>query len=531
MTTKNPGDPHPYPPQRDYRDLLQSTAMITAPTLVSRILGYVRDMLQAFFLGTGIGADAFTIAYIIPNLLRSLTAEGSLTAAFIPTFTRVRRRGPQERSRDFANAVFYSLAVVVVGLVLLGIILAPVLVKILATGYSQVPGKMELTVSLLRIMFPYILFISLAALCSAILNSYFKFGLAAASSIFFNLAMILTVFLLARKTPSPAYAFAVGVIVGGLLQLVVQLPAVRRQGISLTPRLDFKDAAVRKVGKLMLPGILGLGIFQINLALSRMLASQLAEGSVSALYYATRVTELTLGLFSIAVAKALLPDLSVQAADANLDGMKKTFLFALKFIAVVTLPAAVGLFLLARPIIQVLFERGAFHRDSTELTVTALVFFAVGLPFSSGNRILKKAFFSLEDTKTPVKVAAVSLVLYLGLALGLMRVLGLGGLALGLALTEGFYFLMLWRLLRQKMGRIPHRGLLVFVGKILLCTGIMGTVVYFLNRGVPAAPGFWHRAAKTLALIVLGLVIYAASASVIIRRELRQLKALLFTKK
>jgi len=531
MTAKNPDDLSSSIPQRGHRDLLHSTAMITAPTLVSRVLGYARDMLQAFFLGTGIGADAFTIAFVIPNLLRSLTAEGTLTAAFIPTFTRMRRKGPQERSRDFANAVFYSLAVVVMGLVLLGIILAPVLVKTLASGYSQVPGKLELTVSLLRIMFPYILFISLAALCSAILNSYFKFGLAAASSIFFNLAMILTVFLLAQKTPTPATAFAVGVIAGGLLQLAVQVPAVRRQGINLTPRLDFKDAAVRKVGKLMLPGILGLGIFQINLALSRMLASLLAEGSVSALYYATRVSEFTLGLFSIAVAKALLPDLSVQAADNNLEGMKSTLLFALKFIAVVTLPAATGLFLLARPIIQVLFERGAFYHKSTELTVTALVFFALGLPFSSGNKILKKVFFSLEDTKTPVKVAGVSLILYLGLSLVLMQVLGLGGLALGLALTETFYFFILWRFLRKKIGAIPHENLLVFVGKILLCTGIMGTVLYFLNRAAPAVPGFWLRAAKTLALIASGLAVYAASASFIIRRELRQLKTLLVIKK
>jgi len=205
MTETLPDKASPSSQDRGYRELLQSTAMITAPTFISRILGYVRDMLQAFFMGTGSGADAFTIAFVIPNLLRSLTAEGSMTAAFIPTFTRVKKQGSAERTQDFTNAMFFSLAVVVAGLTLLGILTAPLLVKAIASGYQLVPGKMDLTVSLLRIMFPYILFLSLAALCSAILNSHFKFGLAAASSIFFNLAMIATIFLLVRKTEDPAY--------------------------------------------------------------------------------------------------------------------------------------------------------------------------------------------------------------------------------------------------------------------------------------------------------------------------------------
>jgi putative peptidoglycan lipid II flippase len=501
--------------------------MITAPSLISRILGYVRDMLQAFFLGTGIGADAFTIAFVIPNLLRSLTAEGTMTAAFIPTITRVKKYGSPERTRDFTNAVFYSLALIVAGVVLLGILAAPPLIKAIASGYQLVPGKLDLTVSLLRIMFPYIFFISLAALCSAILNSYFRFALAAASSIFFNLAMIVCVLLLARKTEDPAYAFAVGVIAGGLCQLLVQLPAVHRLGISLRPRLDFADEAVRKVGRLMLPGIFGLGIFQINLALSRMLASWLSEGSVSALYYATRVAEFTLGLFSIAVAKALLPTLSLQAADENIEDMKKTLLFSLKFIAVVTIPAAAGLVLLARPIIQVLFERGAFGPESTALTVSALIFFSLGLPFSSGNKVLKKGFYSLEDTKTPVLVAGFSIVFYLSSSLLLMRIMGVGGLALGLALTESLYFMLLWVLLQKKIGRFQRLDLVAFILKILLCTGCMGVVLTFLQQAAPVASNLWPRLALLLGQMAAGLVVYGLSALIFIRRELLMLKTLL----
>ena len=530
MTEEIPHDTTPASPDRGYRELLHSTAMITAPTLISRVLGYVRDMLQAFFLGTGIGADAFTIAFVIPNLLRSLTAEGSMTSAFIPTFTRVKKHGSPERTQEFTNAVFYSLALIVAGIVLLGILTAPVLVKAIASGYRLVPGKLDLTVSLLRIMFPYLLFISLAALCSAILNSHFKFGLAAASPIFFNLAMIACILVLARKTEDPAYAFAVGVIAGGLCQLLVQLPAVRRLGISLRPRLDFADQAVRKLGRLMLPGIFGLGIFQINLALSRMLASWLSEGSVSALYYATRVAEFTLGIFSLAVAKALLPTLSLQAAEEDVAGIKKTILFSLKLITVVTMPAAAGLALLAGPIIRVLFERGAFGPESTALTTSALVFFSLGLPFSSGNKVLKKGFFSLQDTKTPVVVAGVSVAFYLSSSLVLMRFMGVGGLALGLALTETLYFLLLWVLLQKKIGPLPRRDLLAFSLKILLCTGFMGVVLYLLQQSTPVPAGFWPRLALLLGQVAAGLAAYGMSALLLIRKELRMLKTL-FQKK
>ncbi len=512
--------------ERGYRELLQSTAMITAPTFFSRILGYVRDMLQAFFLGTGIGADAFTIAFVIPNLLRSLTAEGSMTAAFIPTFTRLKRQSSDARTRDFANAMFTSLAVIVAGIALLGFLMAPLLVKAIASGYQFVPGKMALTTSLLRIMFPYILFISLAALCSAILNSHFKFGLAAASSIFFNLAMIGTIFLLAQRTEDPAYAFAIGVIVGGFFQFLVQVPAVRRLGFTLRPRLDFKDEAVRKVGRLMLPGIVGLGIFQINLALSRMLASWLAEGSVSALYYATRVAELTLGLFSIAVAKALFPTLSLQAAEDDIEALKRTLVFSLKFLAVVTIPAATGLVLLSRSIIQVLFERGAFSPESTALTASALAFFSLGLPFSSGNLVLKKGFFSLQDTKTPVKVAGLSVVFFLSASFFLMRFMGVAGLTLGLALTETLYFLLLWILLQKKIGRISNQGLLVLITKILFCAGCMGAVLYILRQSLPAPADFWPRLAFLLGQITAGLAAYGLAALIFIRREMQMLRTL-----
>jgi len=511
---------------RGYRDLLQSTAVISGPTLVSRILGYIRDMLQAFFLGTGIGADAFTVAFVIPNLLRALTAEGALTAAFIPTFTRVKKSGSPPRTQEFTNNVFSSLALVVLGITLLGILFAPFLVKTIAYGYSLVPGKLGLTVSLLRIMFPFIFFISLAALCSAVLNAHFRFGLAASSSIFFNLAMITVVFWLARRTPDPAYAFALGVLVGGLFQLLIQIPAVRGLGYSLKPHIDLRDRSLRKVGRLMLPGIVGLGIFQINLALSRLLASLLPEGSVAALYYATRMVEFTLGLFSLAVAKALLPTLSQHAADGDLESLKRTLLFSLKFLSFVTIPASAGLFLLAKPIIRVLFERGAFQAASTELTAGALLFLALGLPFSSGNRVLKKAFFSLEDTQTPVKVAGVSVLFYLGLSFLFMQFLGIGGLALGLAVTEFLYFGVIWFLLRKKIGRIPTRSLGVFGTMVLICAALMGAALVLLNQALNPPLEFWPRLFDLLIRIGAGMGVYGLSALLLMRRELQALRAL-----
>jgi len=471
--------------EHKYRRLLKSTITVSLPTVFSRLLGFFRDILIGYFMGTGTGADAFTIAFIIPNLLRRLTAEGALTAAFIPVFTQIKINESEKRTKDFANIVFYNLGLIVLILTVLGVIFAPYLVKVIAVGYKEIPGKWELTINLTRIMFPYILLISLAALCSAILNSYFKFFIPASTPILFNIAIILSAWFFTRKFMPPPYAFAIGVIIGGFFQFLLQIPFLLNLGFNFKPKISFKDEAVRKVGKLMVPGIFGFGIFQINLALSRALASLLEEGSVSALYYATRVRELTLGLFSIALSIALLPTLSEQAAEGNINEMKKTLIFSLKLIALITIPALAGLLLLSKPIIQVLFQRGAFVERSTDLTSVALVFFSIGLPFISGSKILNTVFYSLKDTKTPVIIASITMVCYLSLSFILMKPLAVGGIALALSLAEAISLFLLWAFLEKKIGNIPKNELFLFTLKVIFCSFLMGVLIFFIKREIP----------------------------------------------
>ena len=323
--------------------LIRSTAAVAAPTLVSRLLGYVRDLLQAFYLGTGDGADAFTIAFTIPNLFRRLTGEGAMTPAFVPTFAELKRHREPAGLWAFGNAFFWDLAVVMAATTALGILFAPNLVKVIAYGFGDVAGKWGLTIFMTRVMFPYLFFITLAALASGMLNAFGRFFVPASTPILFNIAVIAAVTGWAGNARQPALVFAAGVVIGGLLQLALQLPFLWREGMRFTFGVSFRDPAVRRVGRLMVPGIFGASVYQINFAVSRMIASGLEKGSASALYYASRIEELTLGLFSIALAAALLPAFSEHVAANELAELKKTLGFSLRLTALVSFPAAAGL--------------------------------------------------------------------------------------------------------------------------------------------------------------------------------------------
>lgn len=491
------------------KTLLRSTLAVSAPTFLSRILGYIRDMLQAFYLGTSRSADAFTIAYVIPNLLRRLTGEGAMTAAFIPIFTRIKEKEKREELWRFANSFFFDLTLIMAALMVGGILLSPFLVKIIAVGFKGFDGKWELTVVLTRIMFPYIFLISLAALAMAVLNSFKKFFVPAFTPVLFNLAIIAVALFFANKTEEPAYVFAVGVVVGGLLQLGFQIPFLWKEGMRFKPSLDFRHPSIRKVGKLMIPGIFGVGISQINFAISRMIASVLEEGSVSALYYASRVQELALGLFSIALAITLLPAFSELAAHEDTKGMKKTLTFSLKLISLVTFPATAGLLVLNRPIIQVLYQRGIFDELSTAMSSSCLLFFSFGLPFISGAKILAPAFYSLKDTKTPVIVAFFVMISYIGLSFALMKPLRVGGIALALSLSSVLNFVLLFSLLQKKIGPIKKSAVFVSAGKSLFFAAIMAVAVrMFVNYfGFERLP-FIEQLGVLSAAIAVGILCY-----------------------
>lgn len=512
--------------QRDQNQrLLKSTAAVAFPTLLSRILGYVRDYFQAYFLGTSRGADAFTIAYIIPNLLRRLTGEGAMTAAFVPVFTEIKKEKSNEEIWKFANYFFFDLTVVMAVLTILGIIFSPLLVKVVAFGFKGAQGKWELTVVLTRVMFPYIFLISLAALAMGILNSFYKFFVPAFTPVLLNLVIICAALFFAGKAKEPAYVFAVGVVLGGLFQLFFQVPYLWKVGMRFRFGLSFTHPAVLKVVKLTIPGVLGVGIYQINFALSRALASVLEEGSVSSLYYASRIQELTLGLFSIALSIALLPAFSEQAVFQDMQGMKKTLSFSLKLVFLITLPAAAGLLVLNRPIIQVLFERGLFDSRSTAMSASCLLYFSLSLPFISGVKILAPAFFSLKDTKTPVVVAFFVMFVYIFFSFVLMNPLRVGGIALALTISQVFNFIILFIYLEKKIGKIEKKDFVRSGLKSTFSAAVMGVVLWSFLKSWDFTKLVLLKQVKVLFLaVLLGLAIYVLLNFMINPQDLKSIR-------
>lgn len=507
------------------RKLIKSTLAVAAPTLLSRIFGFLRDVIQAFYLGTSRSGDAFTIAYVIPNLLRRLTGEGAMTAAFIPVFTQFKKERSKEKLWKFANTFFFDLTLIMALLTVLGIILSPLLVRIIAFGFKDIEGKWQLTTILTRVMFPYIFLISLAALAMAILNSFHKFFVPAFTPVLFNLSIISVALFFAKKAKEPALVFAAGVVLGGIFQLAFQVPFLWRKGMRFKFNLSFSHPAVRKVGKLMVPGIFGMGIYQVNFAISRMIASLLEEGSVASLYFASRVQEFTLGLFSIALSIALLPTFSDLAAEHDIKGIKKTLTFSLKLVFLITFPAMVGLLILNRPIIQVLFQRGVFNVQSTTMSASCLFFFSFGLPVISGVKILAPAFYSLKDTKTPVIVAFFVMLGYIALSLILMKPLRVGGIALALSLSSVLNFFLLFLLLEKKIGKIEKKEIFISAFKSVLSGAGMGVMVWFFIRNFEFQRlVFINQVGVLLSAILLGIVSYLLFNLLFNHEDLRSLK-------
>jgi len=489
--------------------LIRSTAAVAGPTLVSRVLGYVRDLLQAYYLGTGTSADAFIIAYTIPNLFRRLTGEGAMTPAFVPTFTELKGGPDRTRLWRFGHVFFWDLALVMAVTTALGIFFAPGLVKVIAYGFGDVAGKWGLTIFMTRVMFPYLFFITLAALASGILNSFGRFFVPASTPILFNIVIIAAVTGWARDAREPALVFAVAVVIGGILQLAFQIPFLWKEGMRFTLGLSFRDPVVRRVGRLMVPGIFGSSVYLINFALSRMIASGLEEGSASALYYASRIEELTLGLFSIALAAALLPAFSEHVAARDIGELKRTLGFSLKLTAVVSFPAAAGLMAINAPIMRTLFERGQFGRGSTAVSASCLLFFALGLPFLSGVKVVAPAFFSLKDTRTPVAIGIVVMVVNIAVSLLLMGPLRVSGLALALSLSQALNFVLLLVWLGRKIGPIDTARWAVPALKAAAAAALMGAALRLawpLLRVDGAA--FLARAAALAGAILAGIVLY-----------------------
>lgn len=500
-------------------------------TLISRILGLVRDSVVAYYFGTKAAADAFYVAFRIPNLLRRLLAEGSLTMAFVPVFTEYLKQSRQE-GKKVADIVFTYLSILLVIVVLCGVIFAPWIVKIMAWGFEGSPEKFDLTVYLTRLMFPYIFLVSLMAFVMGVLNTLKIFGPPAASPILLNLGIIAGAAFFSKWFYEPTVGLAVGVIVGGLMQLMLQVPWLRREGMMPRLNFDWRHPALRRVGLIMLPSIYGGAVYQLNVLVITLLASFLPNGSVSYLWYADRVNEFPLGLFAVAVATATLPTLSAHAADNNHQAFKDTLNYGLRVAWMESIPAMVGIWLLAEPIIRLLFQRGAFQTESTIATAGALQFFALGIPFITGVRNIVPAFYAQKDAKTPVFVATIALIVNAISSLILMRFMLHKGLAFSIAIASAVNFFILLYIFRRRQGLIGGRKLVISVLKS--CIASLSIVAVILGArnflGFFIDSGFWVEVGQLSLVIILSILAYMGVLWLIAREDFEHFKNLILIK-
>jgi len=492
-------------------------------TLLSRIFGFIRDMVVAWFFGAGLLTDAFFVAFRIPNLLRRLLAEGSLSMAFVPVFTEYLTQKGKTEAFTMARSVLRVLSVILVLISIIGIFTAPGIVRIMAPGFDG--AKYHLTVTLTQIMFPYIFFVCLVALSMGILNVLGHFAAPALSPVFLNLAIIGAALFISPFLKHPVTGLAIGVLIGGGLQLCLQIPFLIKKGLFFWEKAPFFHPGVKRIIILMGPAVLGAAVQQINIFIGTLLASLLPDGSISYLYYADRLVEFPLGILAISLSVAVLPTFSRQASGKNLSEWKNTFAYAMNLTFFITLPAMVGLMILSHPIITLLLQHGEFNPQATVFTAQALVYYSTGLWAFSAVRILLSAFYSLQDTKTPFKVATISVTANILLSIALMGPLLHCGLALATALASMVNFVLLTYCLRKKIGAIGGKKIIESVAKSMVCSVAMGIGLWFLSVYFPLSDNIslfrllWIVTFEILA----GICIYGLVAYIIGCQELKHI--------
>lgn len=491
--------------------ITRSVAGVSASTLASRILGYLRDMLIANFFGAGFVADAFFVAYRIPNLLRQLLGEGALSASFIPVFTEYLTTKPKEEAQRLARISGLLLLILLSILTILGIIFSPIIVRLIAPGFIRNPEKLSLTITLTRILFPFMIAIGLAALALGILNSLHRFIIPALAPCLLSISEIFFILFICPLMERPIIGLALGVAAGGFAQFFFQLPSIVKEGFVIPAGRSYSNLylkpisyaknllknwdvlwkrwtstlnhpGVKKIGLLMLPATLGLSVTQVNTFVDTICASVLREGSVTALYYANRIMQLPLALFGTAIATVALPMMSRSVAATNMQELKDTLSLALRMILFTIVPASLGLIILGKPIISLLFERGRFTSQATQATSWALLFYSTGIVAYAGVKVVASAFYSMQDTRTPVRIASIAMVANIVLNLILMRILDVGGLALATAIASFMNLLILLFYLRKRIGRLGGKRVLLSLAKILLASSAMAIACIYSSR-------------------------------------------------
>ena len=504
-------------------NLAKSAGLIGAATTVSRLLGLAREMVLAAVFGASASMqmDAYNVAFRIPNLLRDLFAEGAMTAAFIPTFTRTLTTQGKEAAWRIGNLVMNALVLVTGVLALLGVIYAREITELLTSPkFSDVPGKLELTTQLTRVMLPFLSTLAIAAAMMGMLNSLRRFFIPSLSPAMFNVASILSALLLTPVMKpwfglEPIVGLAIGTILGGVGQIALQWPTLRKEGFRYQPIVSFTDPTVREILRLMAPATIGLAAVQINVAVNNYLATSEVQGAVSWLQYAFRLMYLPIGLFGVSIATASLPDISRQAALDDLRAVRTTVSRGLRMMLMLNVPATVGLIVLAEPIIALIYQRGAFNAADTAATAEALMYYAPGLLGYSAVKIASPTFYSLRDSRTPVIVSVSSIAVNLVLNLSLVRVIGFRGLAFGTALAAVFNAVMLLWLLRRRLGGLDGAELARALAKITVAAAAMGASAYFTAQWLTSLTpdgGEVARGIRVFGAIGVALLVLAASA-------------------
>jgi putative peptidoglycan lipid II flippase len=533
-------------------EMARRAGVVTVGVFASRVLGVVREQAFAVLFGAGRELDAFITAFRIPNLLRDLFAEGALSSAFVPRFTRALEHEGRAAAWRLANQVVNALAVVVGALTLLGIWAAPAVVAAIAPGFAEIAGKTELTVHLTRLMFPFLLLIACAAVAMGILNTHNVFGVPAAASAFFNLGSIVggvaTAYLLAPEwfgaflgrggtadvtaAERAITGMAVGTLIGGALQLVVQLPSALRLGWRWAPVLDLRDPALRDVLRLMAPATIGAAAVQVNVFVNSNFASYLGDGPVSWLNVAFRFMQLPIGLFGVAVGMASLPTVSRQSARGDRAAVSSTVGEALELVALLCLPAAVGLAVLGEPVIGLVYEHGRFGLADTQAAAGALGGYAIGLGGYAAIKVLAPSFYALDDARTPMLVSLVSIAVNYVLNWTFVRALGYGhvGLALSTSAVALANSAILWAVLRTRVGPLGT-NLWRTLARIAIATVLMGATVAALDAAVAPRVGAHGTLAYALRLAIsvpAGVAIFGAACAAFgvpaVRRLVRRVR-------
>ncbi len=509
--------------------LAKSAGIIGAATLTSRLLGLVRDTALAFLFGAGNAMDAFNVAFRIPNLMRDLFAEGAVSAAFVPTFTKRLTLHGKAAAWHIGNQLVNALLIVTGTLVVLGIVFADPLTRLLAGDYAEVPGKLELTVSLTRIMLPFLTLVALAAAMMGMLNSLERFFTPALSPAMFNVGVIGSAILLVPIMPrfglQPITGIAIGAIVGGVGQIALQLRPLYREGYRYRLGVNPSDPGLREMLSLIGPGTLAGAAAQINLLVNMVLATGEGTGAVSWLSYAFRVMYLPIGIFGVSIATATLPVVSRHAAQEQLSDIRQTVSNALRLLLILNIPALVGLMVLAEPIVGLIFERGSFTSDDTLSTAAALWFYAPGLLGYSTVRIAVPCFYALGSSVTPTAVSIFSVVFNIVLNLILVRIMGFRGLALGASIAVMANAAILLFLLRRRIGGLDLGRVLGTGLRISFAASIMGVTVVAGHTWLSdIAPGtsLMARLGQVFGSIALGLGALAVGAKAVGLHELTE---------